>query len=178
MENSIKIDDLGVPLFSETPISCRWLVVWNVIIAFPFCGGDFWLASNSAPAISTSVILGRPRTEQPMVSILSLEAEGHGASSKGSPPTAAFVILWAVLREDGIIDWRKFTCLSGESRWIELEMALVCLCSPLSSVTFSSSALFSPLFRTLFSSLRFCSLLLCSVLHRGHNWGEQNRGGE
>ena len=58
-----------------------------------------------------------------MVSILSLEAEGRGASSKGSPPTAVFVFLWAVLREDGIIGRRKLTCLSGESRWIELEMA-------------------------------------------------------
>ena len=37
-----------------------------------------------------------------MVSILSLEAEGDGASSKGSPPTGPF-------GEDEMIDWRGFT---------------------------------------------------------------------
>ena len=150
---------------------CRWLVVWNVIIAVPFCGWDFWLASNSVPAMSTSlVILGRPRTEQPMVSILSLEAEGHGASSKGSPPTAVFVFLWAVLREDGIIDWRKSTCLSGESRWIELEMALVCLFSSLLlCYVLLCFVLPSVLYSVLFPSVSlFCS---APLTERGHNWG-------
>ena len=35
MENPIKMDDLGVPLFLETPIS-RWLVADGFLKIFPF----------------------------------------------------------------------------------------------------------------------------------------------
>ena len=97
-----------------------------------------------------------------MVSILSLEAEGHGASSKGSPHTAV------VLREDGIIDWRKLTCLSGESRWIELEMALVCL---FSSLLLCYVLLYFVLPSVLYSVLFPSVSLFCSapLTERGHN---------
>ena len=44
MDNPIKMDDLGVPLFLETPIYINWMMIWTE--SWPWKNGWFHQAPN------------------------------------------------------------------------------------------------------------------------------------
>ena len=59
MENPIKIDDLGVPLFLETPMSWQTLQLCKSMVKLGSSTGHWSNTCESAEAVAWSTLVGR-----------------------------------------------------------------------------------------------------------------------